>query len=230
MRAFRANHPPSMSARPNWSLLLTHLMPPTGCSPIRLDRFSPFHTNPSSFGFERVRPANAYYYVFPLERRELSRLAYFFEFDYADGRDPNSYLNHLREEISKWWSAQSGDSDKPGLDAKPHADGLLIEDTRSIAMEHRNVLSGIPAQLYLACDTARNISTLARPFSHEMDEYKVRTILDSFVAAKTMIKIDDHYLSLAVFRERTLLKELTQSSDSPQVHQAPASEPLLRVV
>jgi ribosomal peptide maturation radical SAM protein 1 len=211
--------------------LLTHLMPPTGCTPIRLDRFSPFHTNPSSFGFERVRPANGYYYVFPLERRELSKLAYFFEFDYADGRDPNSYLDHLREEISKWWSAQSDpDHDKPLLDARPHVDCLLIEDTRRIAMKHRNVLSGIPAQLYLACDTARNIATLARPFSHVMDEYEVRAILDSFVAAKTMIKIDDHYLSLAVFRERTLLKELTQSSDSPQVHQAPASESLLRVV
>ena len=211
--------------------LLTHLMPPTGCTPIRLDRFSPFHTNPSSFGFERVRPANAYYYVFPLERRELSKLAYFFEFDYADGRDPNSYLDHLREEISNWWSAQSDpDHDKPLLDARPHADGLLIEDTRRIAMKHRNVLSGMPAQLYLACDIARNIATLARPFSHVMDESEVRAILDSFVAAKTMIKIDDHYLSLAVFRERTLLKELTQSSDSPQVHQAPASESLLRVV
>jgi ribosomal peptide maturation radical SAM protein 1 len=211
--------------------LLTHLMPPTGCSPIRLDRFSPFHTNPSDFGFERVRPANAYYYVFPLERRELSRLAYFFEFDYVDGRDPHSYLNRLREEISKWWNAQTdANHDKPGLDATSHADGLLIEDTRPIAMNHRDVLSGIPAQLYLACDTARNIATLARPFSQEMDEYEVRTILDSFVAAKTMIKIDDHYLSLAVFRERTLLKELTQSSDSPKVHQAPASESLLRVV
>ena len=211
--------------------LLTHLMPPTGCTPIRLDRFSLFHTNPSNFGFERVRPANAYYYVFPLERRELSRLAYFFEFDYADGRDPNSYLNHLREEISKWWGAQSDPNhDKPLLDARPHADGLLIEDTRPIAMKHRNILSGIPAQLYLACDTARNIVTLARPFSQEMDESEVRVILDSFVIAKTMIKIDDHYLSLAVFRERTLLKELTQSSDSPQVHQAPATESLLRVV
>jgi ribosomal peptide maturation radical SAM protein 1 len=211
--------------------LLTHLMPPTSCTPIRLDRFSPFHMNPSDFGFERVRPAAAYYYVFPLERRELARLAYFFEFDYADGRDPNSYLEHLREEISKWWSAQSDpNADRPRLDAKPHTDGLLLEDTRAIAVKHRDVLSGIPARLYLACDTTRNIAALTRPFSHEMDESEVRTILDSFVAAKTMIKIDDHYLSLAVFRERTLLKELTQSCDSPQVHQAQASEPLLRVV
>ena len=211
--------------------LLTHLMPPSCCTPIRLDRFSPFHTNPSDFGFERVRPAAAYYYVFPLERRELTRLAYFFEFDYADGRDPNAYLDRLREEISKWWSVQ-GDAnpDRPRLDAKPHADGLLIEDTRAIAVKHRDVISGIPARLYLSCDTARNIAALARPLSQEVSESEVRAILDSFVAAKTMIRIDDHYLSLAVFRERTLLKELTQSCDIPQVHQAPASEPLLRVV
>jgi ribosomal peptide maturation radical SAM protein 1 len=201
--------------------LLTHLMPPAGCTPIRLDRFSPFHMNPTDFGFERVRPAAAYYYVFPLERRELARLAYFFEFDYADGRDPNAYLNHLRKEISNWWSVQ-GDAEKPRLDARPHEDGLLIEDTRGIAMKHRDLISGVPAQLYLACDIARNAATLARSFSEEMSESAVRAILDGFVDAKTMIRIDDHYLSLAVFRERTLLKELTQSSDRLQVHQAAA--------
>ena len=211
--------------------LLAHLMPPSSCTPVRLDRFSPFHMNPAEFGFERVRPAIAYYYVFPLERRELSRLAYFFEFDYADGREPNSYLNRIREEISKWWSVQSNMvNDKPRLDARPHAQGLLIEDTRAIAVKPRALLTGISAELYVSCDTARNIATLARPLSQEVDEAEVRAILDSFVAAKIMIKIDDHYLSLAVFRERTLLKELNQLCDSPQVHQAPASESLLRVV
>ena len=66
--------------------LLTHLSPPACCTPVRLDRFSPFFTRPAEFGFERVRPAAAYYYVFPLERHELARLAYFFDFDYSDGR------------------------------------------------------------------------------------------------------------------------------------------------
>jgi hypothetical protein len=140
-------------------------------------------------------------------------------------------LNRIREEISKWWSAQSDvGHDKPRLDARPHAEGLLIEDTREIAVKHQDVLSGIRAQLYFSCDTARNIAALTRSLSPEADEPEVRAILDSFVAAKTMIKIEDHYLSLAVFRERILLKELTQRCDSLQVHQAPPSESLLRVV
>src|SRR5215470_7576960 len=59
------------------------LEPPTGCSPIRLDRFSPLFNQAEASGLRRVRPTLAYYFVFPLGRRELARLAYFFDFDYA---------------------------------------------------------------------------------------------------------------------------------------------------
>jgi ribosomal peptide maturation radical SAM protein 1 len=211
--------------------LLTHLAPPASCTPVRLDRYSPFHSNPGEFGFERVRPAPAYYYVFPLERRELTKLAYFSEFDYADGRDPQSYLRRLREEIARWWALHDVPSEeRPRLDARPDVRGLLIEDTRPVAVKHREVLNGIPAQLYLRCDTARSIAALARPLSPEIGEFEVRSILDGFVEAKTMLSINDHYLSLAVFRERPMLKELNQSCDSQTVHQAAASESLLRVV
>ena len=65
--------------------------PPSGCAPIRLDRFSPFHATPDAFGLSSVRPTRAYYYVFPFGRAQLRRLAYYFDFDYADGRDPHAY-------------------------------------------------------------------------------------------------------------------------------------------
>ena len=68
--------------------LLVHLAPPVTCVPIRLDRFSPFFQRPEEFGFTRVRPAFAYFYVFPLGRRELFRLGYFFDYNYRDGRAP----------------------------------------------------------------------------------------------------------------------------------------------
>ena len=71
--------------------LLTHLEPPTGCAKIRLDRFSPLFNKATSVA-AASRPTLAYYYVFPLGRRELARLAYFFDFDYEDGRRPESYI------------------------------------------------------------------------------------------------------------------------------------------
>ena len=211
--------------------LLTHLAPPSGCTPIRLDRFSPFHTNPSEFGFQRVRPAAAYYYVFPLERRELARLAYFFDFDYPDRREPKSYLARLQEEIAKWYRAHAESvTEKPRLDARPYTGGLLIEDTRKIAVKHHDVLSGFRAQLYLSCDTAKSAAAAARTPSPHIAESDARAILDDFVDAKTMIRLDDHYLSLAVLRDRPFLKELDQFRDIPKAQPAPASEPLLRVV
>ncbi len=70
---------------------LTHLDPPCSCGMVRLDRFSPFHGEPERFGFTNLRPAQAYFYVFPLGRRDLSKLAYFFDFDYPDRRDPQAY-------------------------------------------------------------------------------------------------------------------------------------------
>jgi ribosomal peptide maturation radical SAM protein 1 len=211
--------------------LLTHLTPPTCCTPVRLDRFSPFYSSPGEFGFGRVRPAAAYYYVFPLERRELARLAYFFDFDYLDQRDPECYMKRLREEVGKWWGVQlKADGKKPRLDAKPHPRGVLIEDTRETAVKEQDVLSGISAQLYLSCDTARNVRSLARSLSHAIDDAEVRAILDGFVAAKTMVRVDDHYLSLAVFRERSQFMEVSRFSESTNVRQAATSEPLLRVV
>ncbi len=71
--------------------LLTHLAPPCSCAQVRLDRFSPFHVRSEAYGFRRLRPARAYFFVFPLDRRDMDRLAYFFDFDYDDGRQPVEY-------------------------------------------------------------------------------------------------------------------------------------------
>ncbi|MGI9517160.1 MAG: RiPP maturation radical SAM C-methyltransferase, partial [Pirellulaceae bacterium] len=81
---------------------VTHLAPPCSCSLVRLDRFSPFHLQADKYGFKRVRPARAYFYVFPLGRRELEKLAYYFDFDYADERDPNEYLSPVIREVQLW--------------------------------------------------------------------------------------------------------------------------------
>jgi len=49
-----------------------HLDPPTGCGPIRMDRFSPYHTDPEGFGLADVRPMASFTYLYPFERRTLS--------------------------------------------------------------------------------------------------------------------------------------------------------------
>src|SRR5437588_4440379 len=119
---------------------LMHLKPPASCSPIRLDRFSPLYSESAESGLRRVRSARAYYYVYPLNRRELSRLAYFFEFDYDDGRDVVSYTNPVVAAVQRWWDAWAAPS-PPVLDATIAGGTVTVTDTRPVARAARHELS-----------------------------------------------------------------------------------------
>src|SRR5579863_2403682 len=79
--------------------LLTHLSPPMGGGPCRLDRFSPYYTHAAEYGLKNVRPAPGYYYVFPFGKRELERLAYFFQFDYPYSKPPLEYGQAMAHEV-----------------------------------------------------------------------------------------------------------------------------------
>ena len=154
--------------------MLTHLEPPNGCTPIRLDRFSPLFNNAEAMGLRRVRPTHAYYYVFPLGRRELAKLAYFFDFDYEDGRRPDAYLQAPAREVQKWRDVRQGEH-RPKLNATiAGPDGVLIDDTRACAAAPAHRLTGIDAELFLACDAAQSWVALPRSFHGRYSEAALR--------------------------------------------------------
>jgi ribosomal peptide maturation radical SAM protein 1 len=185
---------------------LTHLQPPSACSPIRLDRFSPFFTRAQRFGFEGIRPSPAYYYVYPFGRREMARLAYFFDFDYADGRNPRTYLVNVRREVDNWYMLRNPSTkpeDYPRLDAKCVDDGaLLITDTRPCAPAPSHVLTGSEAQVLLACDHYQSFTVLARQFRPALDEIKLRDLLASLESQALLVSQNNKYVALPIFRER----------------------------
>ncbi|HZR00098.1 MAG TPA: RiPP maturation radical SAM C-methyltransferase [Chloroflexota bacterium] len=184
--------------------LLTHLQPPASCSPIRLDRFSPLFVKAEEFGLRRVRPTSAYYYVFPLGRRELARLAYFFDFDYPDGRDPNSYIVDLRREVEAWWASRLLEPERqPRLDAvcDRRAEVVEVVDTRACAVRPRHRLDGLAARVFLTCDVAHSLTGIGRqvPGASLGD---IGGALEQLRAAKLVAEIEGQYVSLAVFRNR----------------------------
>ncbi len=183
---------------------LTHLDPPCSCGMVRLDRFSPFHNEPERFGFTNLRPAQAYFYVFPLGRRELSRLAYFFDFDYPDRRDPQTYLAPVQRETRIWIDAQAG-IDKPRLDADFSHDRLTIIDTRPAAVRAHHDFTGLAARIYARCDKAATMTQLIEEFGDAQD---IDPILADFDEKLLIARNGDRVLSLAVFRERVESGEL----------------------
>jgi ribosomal peptide maturation radical SAM protein 1 len=210
--------------------LLTHLEPPLICSPIRLDRFSPFFFNAEDLGLTRLRPAPAYFYAFPLGRQELARLAYYFDFDYTDGRRPINYIARLIREVERWTEAnRPAGHPAPQLDALSSDGEVTITDTRSVAVAPIHRLSGLAAEVYLQCDSLQSLTGLERQF-RSREGANIHDILANLVNAKLMVADENHYLSLAVFRNRTAPLRSPKENGKTSLQKTEASYPLLHVV
>jgi ribosomal peptide maturation radical SAM protein 1 len=204
--------------------LLTHLQKPGYCGRIHVDRFSPLFTV-AELGIAEPRPAPAYSYLYPLKPQQLGNLAYFFEFEYEDRREPDKYAGELTEQIAHWpeWDSES----RPKLDLFQTASIVLITDTRPCAMNSTVVLTGLKAKLYLACDTAQTPASVARKIGNSIPAAEINALLDSFRDARLMAEMDGHYLSLAVWRNRAA-KKLVEDGPVMQTQQNPRS--LLNVI
>lgn len=137
---------------------IRHLAPPAGFSPIRLDRFSPNFEEAQARGLRNVRPFAAYDYVYRTVAAPVRhKLAYFFDFEYADGRNPREYVAPLEAEVRAWQSDASSlaffstrcdqrivlcdlrDSTRCIVSALDEVDSLLVEmcaDGKTVAEVH----------------------------------------------------------------------------------------------
>jgi ribosomal peptide maturation radical SAM protein 1 len=206
--------------------LLVHLQPPASCGKFRLDRFSPHFTRPESLGIERIRPMAAYFYVYPLTRRGLMRLAYYFDFDHADGREPDTYIGSAGSEVHKWWACRTNPAvDAPVLDAFENASGeFLIHDTRPCRVAPEHELKELSGALYALCDTAHSLASLVKTTGTPAAE--LEPVLQDLVRRKLMLEVDGQFLSLAVFRRRAQKPISRNNHDWIQIAAPQAAEPL----
>jgi ribosomal peptide maturation radical SAM protein 1 len=180
--------------------LLSHLSPPElgRVIPVRLDRFSPLFVDAAAMGVQNARAAKAYDYVYPFAADDLAKLAYYFRFDYADGRTVGSYVGELNEALATW----SRDAGRHHLIAVRDGDSLVIYDTRAVATRPEHRLQGLHRAIYTYCGEARThaqiaayCATLAPPLGAAAD---VDRPLRELEAAKLILALNGRYLSLAV--------------------------------
>jgi len=209
--------------------LLVHLQPPISCGQIRLDRFSPFHTRSDHFGIRRLRPARGYFYVFPLGRREMFRLAYFFDFDYGDGRDPDAYMKPIRDAVRRWYMARTATTPAK-LDAWfEDLDNVRITDSRDVNTPYEKDLNGLPATLLFYCDSATTVEALSRRSDLDSSASQIESTLQHLCHDRLMLRDEGQYLSLPVFRKRPAVKD-QRLANAYITAKAPTTDPLLRVV
>ncbi len=182
---------------------LFHLAPPQAVGRVRLDRFSPYFENPARFGMAAVRPHRSFAFVYPFAADALARLAYYFEFDYADGRTPEEYAQAVLRAAGQW--QQLGGTVSLRYWDRP--DGvLLITDTRPEAETFQRRLSAWQRELYLYCDPAHTAAEVYQFAAREMpapkpNEQQIAAALEQWVQAGIMACVDGKYLSLALRAE-----------------------------
>ena len=185
----------------SWIPLIHHLQPAGGMSPVRYDRFSPYHTSPEQYGI-RIQAARSYAAVYPLPDEELEQLAYFFE-DIPeerlrqDRRMDTAGRQALKEALAIWKDAFWAGS--AILSAAERPQGTLILDTRPVAPARRFFLEGRSRELLLECETPRR-------FPEPEPE------LLNLVERKLVVRIGERYLSLPV---RGDLPALPRKEDFP---------------
>jgi ribosomal peptide maturation radical SAM protein 1 len=172
---------------------IIHMAPPLAEGRVRLDRFSPYFADPAAWGMAHPRPNRAFAYVYPFPHQTLARMAYYYEYDYADGRDPLDYVAPVLEAFNTWHRLQGTVT----LRAWDRPDGvLLLTDTRPCATSFQRRLTGLERQAYLYCDTGRTLENIVG--MSPADTVGIRRMLDDWIAERLMVRLDNRYLSLAL--------------------------------
>lgn len=182
--------------------LLSHLPSPQKTvfdnSQIRLDRFSPNFTQSDELGFAGVSPAPAYGFIYPFNSDSVANLAYYFTYEYKDGRDVDAYTRPVREALERWRQ----DYPRSELVSLERPDRVVIMDTRPVAATRLRILDGLEAALFRACDGARSLAGL-RQLAERHDgvartEEEILSLLKPLLDDGQMVRRRGHVLGLAV--------------------------------
>ncbi|GEM_PF-2658172 len=178
--------------------LLTHLRPPTVCSVVRLDRFSPNFFDAEKLGFKDLRPTEAYRHVYrSISDEAVHNLAYYFTFRYQDERDPLEYMRPLVNEVKAWQRMHHDSS----LFFTEDGGQVVIWDLRPVAKQAVTQLSELDSALYRACDSVadlRQLVEVSAAAGGPRSAVDVERQLQPMVENGILIRQGNRYLALAI--------------------------------
>jgi ribosomal peptide maturation radical SAM protein 1 len=191
---------------------LFHLQPPSGSTLIRLDRFSPYWEAPERHGMVGVRHTWAYDYVFcGLAEAERDRLAYFFDFEYADGRQPEDYCFTTAQRVSEWRELAREKQAQPQLELRVSPEGAIIVDTRPCRREELFPVGPVELAVLRALDgyrTLAGVPGVLREAGIEIAPSECEAILAELIDRRFVLEENGYGLSLVIDpRERQRVAE-----------------------
>jgi len=153
---------------------LMHLQPPSGCFPVRFDRYSPYFIKAEEYGL-KLEPMDFYSYIYPFPKESLKNLAYYFvdtniSAEYATTmiRWLGKILQRLEVWTAKWNVNVNADGNshnngsRPKLYFKQDGDGTVVYDSRfDKVVEHR--ISNVAIEILKSTEKPRFPSAIHLP-------------------------------------------------------------------
>ncbi len=177
---------------------ITHLPPPSAVIKVQLHRFTPYFWWPERFGITEARPHPAYAHIFPFPESELSDLAYYFTFKYADGRRPKKYAAPMIQAAQQW----DRDHDSSNLSYRRDGEQIVVRSSKE-GNQASFVLRGRYAEVFDACDSVQTVPTLAARLGpqHEPDvgPSGLTQLLQALIERDLLISDRGTYLALPTF-------------------------------
>jgi ribosomal peptide maturation radical SAM protein 1 len=131
---------------------LSHLSPPQGCFPIRVDRFSPNYERWQQHGFRSIAPVRAYSHVFAAAPEDIAQLAYFFDYEHAQSAALPELAAPMRAFWDLWLQHHSTGRGGEFAVVETGADGCTVSDTRFNRRAECWQLTLPETSVLLACD------------------------------------------------------------------------------
>jgi ribosomal peptide maturation radical SAM protein 1 len=121
---------------------IEHLYPPRTCSPIVIDRYSPYHDDPTRYGIASIAPFRSYRYLYRADA-DLDAIGYHFTGDYTtELLAAHAARARFQRVLDAWLAKWTVSGTPPKLFAVPiDQERLFVEDTRASSTEHRLALS-----------------------------------------------------------------------------------------
>jgi len=174
---------------------LVHLQPPDAEGRVWLERFSPLFREPAE-RFAARAPERSYRYVYP-PSVDLDRLAYFFDYELADGLPDETY-DPLAKAAREWRQAWQ-DGATPRLEYRWTPGLLEVDDTRRPDRTGTHTVEGLPADIYVACaDRPRTAEAIRRRLGRPADVAEVTAVLAELSRLGLVFLDEDRALALAV--------------------------------
>jgi magnesium-protoporphyrin IX monomethyl ester (oxidative) cyclase len=188
--------------------LLSHLPPPNGIIPIRFDRFSPYHDNPSAWQLE-LEPFEAYRHLYPAYRGQHDDIAYFFK---KKGRDEltddgleawGQWHWACRELVKEWqsfWSERrKTGAEHPRLYLEQTNGWHIHDDRKSDRTPIKTAVSDAMHKLLLTCRQRQSDAQLKRIIgeqAHIRTEDELQSLLEEATAQGWILRISNQWITL----------------------------------